>query len=85
MDEMAMAVVGAAAAVTVLGKGLRPMARLAMRGVVTVSDATSAGRRELQDLYTEVRTERDRQTAKAAPVGTGQEPAHASDPTSVTG
>jgi hypothetical protein len=85
MDEMAIAIVGAAAAVTVLGKGLRPMAKLAMRGVVTVTDATSAGRRELQDLYTEVRTEREQRAAPDASPDRGQEPPQESVPTPVTG
>lgn len=68
MDEVAIAVVGAAAAVTVLGKGMRPLAKLAMRGVVTATEATAAGRRGLQDLYTEVKSERDQRSTPATPV-----------------
>lgn len=79
MDDMAIAVVGAAAAVTVLGKGMRPLAKLAMRGVVTATEATAAGRRGLQDLYTEVKAEREQRSGTATPVagtpGTAQESA----------
>jgi hypothetical protein len=67
MDDVAIAVVGAAAAVTVLGKGMRPLAKLAMRGVVTATELTSAGRRGLQDLHAEVKAEREQKTAAAAP------------------
>ena len=67
MDEVTIAVVGAAAAVTVLGKGMRPLAKLAMRGVVTATEATSAGRRGLQDLYAEVKAEREQRSVPAAP------------------
>ena len=67
MDEVTIAVVGAAAAVTVLGKGMRPLAKLAMRGVVTATEATSAGRRGLQDLYAEVKAEREPRSVAAAP------------------
>lgn len=67
MDEAVIAVVGGAAAVTVLGKGVRPLAKLAMRGVVTATEATSAGRRAVQDLYTEVKTEREEKSRPAAP------------------
>ena len=72
MDEMAIAVVGTAAAVTVLGKGMRPLAKLAMRGVVTATEATAAGRRGLQDLYAEVKTEREQRSEQAAAVGESQ-------------
>lgn len=85
MDEVAIAVVGAAAAVTVLGKGMRPLAKLAMRGVVTATEATSAGRRGLQDLYTEVKTEREQRSARVAPAGPTQETAPESAPTPVAG
>lgn len=67
MDEIALAVVGTAAAVTVLGRRARPLAKLAMRGVITATEATSAGRRGLVDLYSEVKAERDQRLAKAAP------------------
>ena len=67
MDEVAVAVVGAAAAVTILGKGMRPLAKLAMRGVVTATEATSAGRRGLEELYREVKAEREEKSRPAAP------------------
>lgn len=66
MDEIAVAVVGTAAVVTVLGRRARPVAKLAMRGVVTVTEATSAARRGMADLYGEVKTERDQRLARAA-------------------
>ncbi len=84
MDEMAIAVVGAAAAVTVLGKGMRPLAKLAMRGVVTATEATAAGRRGLQDLYTEVKSEREQRSVQAAPVGGPQASGPGSAATPVT-
>ena len=84
MDEMAIAVVGTAAAVTVLGKGMRPLAKLAMRGVVTATEATAAGRRGLQDLYTEVKSEREQRSAPAAPAGESQASGPGSAATPVT-
>ena len=66
MDEIAVAVVGTAAVVTVLGRRARPVAKLAMRGVVTATEATSAARRGIADLYAEVKTERDQRLAQAA-------------------
>ena len=82
MDEVAIAVVGAAAAVTVLGKGMRPLAKLAMRGVVTATEATAAGRRGLEDLYTEVKAEREQRSSRATPSTTEQasSPASAATP-----
>ena len=80
MDEMALAVVGAAAVVTVLGRRARPVAKLAMRGVVTATEATSAGRRGVQDLYAEVKTERQQRLTQKAQ----QPPAEAETATSVT-
>ena len=80
MDEIALAVVGAAAAVTVLGRRARPVAKLAMRGVVTATEATSAGRRGFQDLYAEVKTERQQRLAQKAQ----QPPAEAETATSDT-
>ena len=85
MDDMAIAVVGAAAAVTVLGKGMRPLAKLAMRGVVTATEATAAGRRGLQDLYTEVKAEREQRLGTATPVASGPGTAQESAATPVTG
>ena len=58
MDEKLMAILGAAAVATVAGRGMRPMAKILMRGVVAASDATSAGGRALQQLYSEVKAER---------------------------
>lgn len=80
MDEIAVAVVGAAAVVTVLGRRARPVAKLAMRGVVTATEATSAGRRGLLDLYTEVKTERQQRSAQTAQ----QPPTETATATSVT-
>ncbi len=85
MDDVAMVVVGAAAAATVLGKGLRPVAKLAMRGVVSVTEATSAGRRGLQDLYTEVKREREQRSAQDTPVVGAEEPPRSSATTPMAG
>ena len=85
MDEVAIAVVGAAAAVTLLGKGMRPVAKLAMRGVVTATEATSAGRRGLQDLYTEVKTEREQRSVVPAPTVPAQPTQPEGAATPVTG
>ncbi len=85
MDEVAIAVVGAAAAVTVLGKGMRPLTKLAMRGVVMATEATAAGRRGLQDLYTEVKDEREQRSTPAAPEIPAQPASPGSAPTPVTG
>ena len=70
MDEKVIAVVGAAAAVTLMGRGLRPMGKLMMRGVVAATDATEAGRRGVQNLYNEVKAEREQ---GAMPAGAGPE------------
>lgn len=59
MDEKLMAVVGAAAAVTVAGRGLRPIGKLMMRGVVAATEATGAGKRGVESLYNEVKAERE--------------------------
>ena len=59
MDEKVIAVVGAAAAVTFMGRGLRPVGKLVMRGVVAAGDATAASKRGIQDLYNEVKAERE--------------------------
>jgi hypothetical protein len=58
VDEKVMAMVGAAAAVTVAGRGMRPLAKMVMRGVVVANEVTTAGRRGLQDLYSEAKAER---------------------------
>ena len=58
MDEKMVALVGAAAALTVAGRGLRPVAKLAMKGVVAAGDVTMDARRGIADLYQEARSER---------------------------
>ncbi len=57
MDDKVAALVGAAAAVTVAGRGLRPVAKLAMKGVVAASEATRDARRGIVELYDEVKAE----------------------------
>ena len=80
MDEKLMAMVGAAVVVTLAGRGMRPMAKMVMRGVVAASEATAAGRRGLQDLYAEAKAERAAAAAQAGPVGPTQTPATPSAP-----
>ncbi len=58
MDEKMVALVGAAAALTFAGRGLRPVAKLAMKGVVAAGDVTMDARRGIADLYQEARSER---------------------------
>lgn len=55
MDEKMAALVGAAAALTFAGRGLRPVAKLAMKGVVAAGDLAMDARREITDLYGEAR------------------------------
>ncbi len=74
MDEKMFALVGAVAGVTVAGRGLRPVAKLALRGVVVVADATSAARRELAELYAEAKAEQRGSEPDAAP-GSASAPA----------
>lgn len=57
MDEKMLALVGAVAGVTLAGRGLRPAAKLALRGVVAAADATTGARRELSELYAEAKAE----------------------------
>lgn len=61
MDEKVLALMGAAAGVTFAGRRLRPVAKLAIRGVVAAVDATvdatEGARRELAVLYTEAKSE----------------------------
>ena len=45
MDEKTAALIGAAAALTFAGRGLRPVAKLAMKGVVAAGDVTMDARR----------------------------------------
>lgn len=58
MDEKMAALVGAAAALTLAGRGLRPVAKLAMKGVVVATDATKDAGRGIADLYDEAKSER---------------------------
>lgn len=57
MDEKLLALVGAVAGVTLAGRGLRPVAKFALRGVVAAADATTGARRELVELYAEAKAE----------------------------
>ncbi len=66
MDEKVMAAVGAAAVVTVAGRGMRPLAKMMMRGVIAANEATAAGRRGIQQLYAEAKAERAGTTAPEA-------------------
>jgi hypothetical protein len=67
MDEKVAALVGAAAAITVAGRGLRPVAKLAMKGVVAASDATRDARRGIAELYDEVKAEQRGRTDAPPP------------------
>ncbi|MDP9384206.1 MAG: hypothetical protein M3P50_03045 [Actinomycetota bacterium] len=58
MDEKMAALVGAAAALTFAGRGLRPITKLAMKGVVVAGDLTTDARRGIVDLYAEAKSER---------------------------
>ena len=57
MDDKVMALIGAAAGVTLAGRGLRPVAKLAMRGAVAAVDAAAGIGRELAGLYAEAQAE----------------------------
>ncbi len=57
MDDKVMLLMGAAAGATVAGRGLRPVAKLAIRAMVAAADATAGARRGLGDLYAEARAE----------------------------
>jgi hypothetical protein len=57
MDEKMFALAGAVAGATVAGRGLRPVAKLVLRGVVAAADATTGARRELSELYAEAKAE----------------------------
>ncbi len=86
MDEKVMALVGAAAAVTVVGRGLRPVGKLLMRGVVITTEATTASRRGIQGLYDEVKAERERGGTQATPGTTTVAPvAPSSGPSAAAG
>ena len=75
MDEKVAALVGAAAAVTVGARGLRPVARLAMKGVVAASEATKDVRREIVELYDEAKAEQRGQSDASSPGGPGADAA----------
>lgn len=74
MDEKMMAVVGAAAVVTVAGRGMRPLAKVLMRGVVAAAEVTGAGRQTLQDLYAEAKAERGQGAPRPSTAGTPSAP-----------
>jgi hypothetical protein len=57
MDEKMAAVIGAAAAMTLAGRGLRPVAKLAMKGVVAAGDKTMGAGRGIADLYSEAKSD----------------------------
>ena len=57
MDDKVVALMGAAAGMTLLSRRLRPVAKLAMRGVVAATDATQDARRGLAELYAEAKAE----------------------------
>ncbi len=57
MDEKMIGLLGAAAAIAVTGRRLRPAAKLMMKGYVAVADATASTRRDLGGLYGEARDE----------------------------
>ena len=69
MDEKVLMVIGAAAAVTVAGRGVRPLAKVLMRGLVAANEATTAGRRGLEELYAEAKAERASSSASPSAVG----------------
>ena len=85
MDEKVMAVVGAAAAVTLAGRGLRPIGKLMMRGVVAATEATEARRRGVQGLYNEVKAEREQAMPVAADAGPETSAPPAADASPATG
>ncbi len=68
MDEKVVAVVGAAAGMAVAGRSLRPLAKLAMRGVVLAVDVTAGARRQLEELYAEAKSEQRRSQDDAGSV-----------------
>lgn len=71
MDEKVAALVGAAAAVAFAGRGLRPLAKVAMKGVVAASDATTDARRGIAELYNEAKAEQRAGTDAVPRAGTG--------------
>ncbi len=75
MDDKMLALLGAAAGLTVAGRGLRPVAKLAIRGVVAAADATTGARRELAELYAEAKAEQRGTKADAEAVSASMPPA----------
>ena len=57
MDDKMAAIAGGVAAVALAGRGLRPAAKLALRGVVAVADGSASLRREIGELYAEAKAE----------------------------
>ena len=57
MDEKIVALAGLAAGLTLAGRGLRPVAKVAMRGVIAAADATAGARRGVAGLYAEANAE----------------------------
>ncbi len=85
MDEKAMALIGAAAGVTLMGRGLRPVGKLMMHGVVAVAETAAASKRGVEGLYNEVRAEREKGQTQAGPyerAGTPADPSQAPPVTS---
>ncbi len=68
---MVVGAVGAVAAVALLGRGLRPMGKMMMRGVVAATEATGASKRGIQGLYNDVKVEREQ---GGPPVSAGTTP-----------
>ena len=68
MDDKMIALAGAVAGVTLAGRGLRPLAKLTIRGAVAAADATTGVRRELSDLYAEAKAEQRGTPADAGAV-----------------
>lgn len=57
MDEKIFALMGAAAGVALAGRSLRPIAKVAVRGVVVAADTANAGLNGLAEIYSEVKAE----------------------------
>jgi len=70
MDDKVMALIGAAAGVTLAGRGLRPVAKLAMRSAMMAAEATAGFGRELAGLYAEVKAEQRGTTPDVARIPT---------------
>ena len=75
MDEKTIGLLGAAAAVAVSGRRLRPAAKLMMKGYIAVADATASTRRDLARLYAEAREESRAEPQGPARASTTAKPA----------